>query len=65
MKLQPKDIGIIAIVIAAGIVLTWFTVKKFGGEDQSAPPQLVGKASAEVPTAPSGQKAQVPNEAAN
>lgn len=65
MKLQPKDIGILAIVIAAGAALTWFTVKKFGGDGESAPPQIVGKANPEVPIAPSGEKAQVPTETVN
>jgi len=65
MKLQPKDFGIIAIIIAAGAALTWFTVKKFGGEGTTAPPTVAGKANFDIPQGEGGGVPKVPEESAN
>lgn len=65
MKLKPRDLGILALVVVIAVAAVFYTTSKFGGGGDQAP-TVVGKASTETPSDPKAANTlKVPNETAN
>lgn len=65
MKIKPRDIAILAVVLVAGFALVFYTTRQYGGNAPQEEPKLVGQVNKTLPVnQATGKPVDVPNESA-